>query len=182
MQDIGTLGGTIGYPWWMNSHGQVVGQSNLAGDVDHHPFLWERGRLTDLGTLGGHRGAAYWINEVGEATGNSRIAGDAAFHATLWKDGRVIDLGTLPGYPFSVGFSINLREQVVGYVTTSDFSVLHAALWEQGNIIDLNNYVPQGSGITLIAAYVINEDGEIVVQGTDSNGDNRVYLLHPCGD
>ena len=182
MQDIGTLGGTIGYPWWMNGNGQVVGQSNLVGDVYQHPFLWARGKLTDLGTLGGHRGAAYWINEAGVATGPSDITGNSAFHATLWKDGRVIDLGALPGYPLSSGFSINLQEQVVGFVATSDFSVFHAALLEHGNVIDLNNYVPQGSGITLRVAYVINDDGEIVAEGTDANGDNRVYLLLACGD
>jgi uncharacterized membrane protein len=37
--DIGSLGGTIGFPSALNNPGQVVGSSNLAGDVAHHPFL-----------------------------------------------------------------------------------------------------------------------------------------------
>ena len=36
----------------INSHSQVVGQSNLAGDLAGHPFLWEHGKMIDLGTLG----------------------------------------------------------------------------------------------------------------------------------
>ena len=51
--DLGTLGGTYGNPWFMNNRGQVVGNSNLAGDANHHGFLWDRGTLTDLATLGG---------------------------------------------------------------------------------------------------------------------------------
>jgi probable HAF family extracellular repeat protein len=51
MADLGTLGGTLGYPNTLNNRGQVVGQSNLAGDGVSHPFLWdEREGLKDLGT------------------------------------------------------------------------------------------------------------------------------------
>jgi uncharacterized membrane protein len=32
MIDLGTVGGTYGYPNWMNTRGQVAGQSNLVGD------------------------------------------------------------------------------------------------------------------------------------------------------
>jgi probable HAF family extracellular repeat protein len=50
MVDIGTLG----YPFWMNNRGQVVGDSNVAGDETTHAFLWDKKEgLTDLGTLGG---------------------------------------------------------------------------------------------------------------------------------
>src|SRR5215471_9223723 len=65
MVDTGTLGGTLGYPTWLNNKGQMVGQSNLAGDQKYHPFLWQKGkkRMKDLGTLGGASGTANWINE-----------------------------------------------------------------------------------------------------------------------
>ena len=36
MVDMGTLGGTLGFPNWLNNKGQVVGQSNLAGDTKYH--------------------------------------------------------------------------------------------------------------------------------------------------
>jgi probable HAF family extracellular repeat protein len=44
MIDLGTLGGTQGFATALNNRGQVVGQSNLAGNQTAHPFLWDRGK------------------------------------------------------------------------------------------------------------------------------------------
>jgi probable HAF family extracellular repeat protein len=181
MVDIGTLGGTVGYPYSMNSRGQVVGQSNLAGDGAFHAFLWDRGRLTDLGTLGGTLSIALWVNDAGEAAGVATTSGDLGAHGVLWKNGRTIDLGNLPGFPRSTGISINSREQIAGNVFTDDLSVFHAMLWQVGEIIDLNAYVSEGSGITLTQANVVNERGEIYVQGILANGDAHLFLLRPAG-
>jgi len=53
MTDIGSLGGTLGSPSGFNNRGQVIGTSNLAGDLTSHPFLWSKKTgLQDLGTLG----------------------------------------------------------------------------------------------------------------------------------
>ena len=48
--------------------------SNLAGDLAHHAFLWDKKQgLKDLGTLEGYSAAsiAYWINDAGEIVGES---------------------------------------------------------------------------------------------------------------
>jgi probable HAF family extracellular repeat protein len=58
MTDIGTLGGTLGLPNFLNDRGQVVGTSNLSGDLFSHGFLWDQGVITDLGTLGGNNSTA----------------------------------------------------------------------------------------------------------------------------
>ena len=114
MVDLGTLGGTFGYPWWMNDRGQVVGESNLAGDQAFHGFLWSRGTLTDLPVSGGSLSTALWINESGDAVGGSSIAGDQLFHAPLWTGGRAIDLGTVGQDACSQAYSINAQRQIVG--------------------------------------------------------------------
>jgi probable HAF family extracellular repeat protein len=64
MTDLGTLGGVFGVPNYLNNQGQVVGQSDLAGDVYAHAFLWpgKGGKMQDLGTLGGTSSLANWIN------------------------------------------------------------------------------------------------------------------------
>src|SRR5215467_5738479 len=49
MIDLGTLGGTSGCAIYLNNRGQVVGYSNVAGDLTLHPFLWDRGVIKDLG-------------------------------------------------------------------------------------------------------------------------------------
>jgi probable HAF family extracellular repeat protein len=71
MIDLGTLGGTLGVANWLNNRGQVVGQSNLAGDLTAHPFLWDRGSLKDLGTLGGTFGVATSVSDAGVIVGGA---------------------------------------------------------------------------------------------------------------
>src|SRR5713101_4892161 len=61
MLDLGTLGGTSADVRSLNQRGQVVGLSNLTGDLTFHPFLWSKGQLIDLGTLGGDTGETNWI-------------------------------------------------------------------------------------------------------------------------
>src|SRR6266513_229772 len=50
MQDLGTLGGTVGEATAINERGQVAGWSTTAtGAVD--AFLWDNGSMQDLGPL-----------------------------------------------------------------------------------------------------------------------------------
>ena len=65
--------------------GDVIGQSQTAGNTASHAFLWENGSITDLGTLGGRDSFASGINERGDVVGQSQTAGNAANHAVLWE-------------------------------------------------------------------------------------------------
>jgi probable HAF family extracellular repeat protein len=187
--DLGTLGGTfgiIGGPFALNNRGQVVGQSNLAGDQTFHPFLWDKGTLTDLGTLGGPCGSSNAINEEGAVVGIADIAGvpcGVQSHAFLWtpKSG-VNDLGTVGTDCISNGFDVNNKNQVVGISVSCDGNAAEAVLWENGQIINLNVFVPAGSGITLEDVEMINDRGELFGEAFLDNGDSRAFLLIPCDE
>jgi probable HAF family extracellular repeat protein len=195
MLDLGTLGGTFGLPYGINNRGQVVGTSNLAGDIYYHPFVWteERG-MQDLGTLGGNTGLTNWINDAGEIAGKTDLPGPSPQNhdAVLWRNGVMTDLGTLPGDSCSNAYYVNLRGQVVG--TSEDqqlCSILvghHAFLWENGGpMIDLNTLIPPGSSLELTIAVAINDRGEIAGFGVpvgcspqDADTCGRAFVLVPC--
>ena len=189
MQDIGTLGGTAVFVNDMNNRGEVVGQSNLAGDQTFHPFSWYRGVLTDLGTFGGDDGNAIWANDAGQVVGVATFPIPCngcllpqVYHAAAWKDGEINDLGTVPGDKCSEAHGNNSAGQVVGGSGICHGAV-HAFLWEDGRpMVDLNALIPPGSALQLQDAVSINERGEIAGTGTIGNGDKHAYLLVPCDE
>jgi probable HAF family extracellular repeat protein len=181
MNDVGTLGGTFGAANALNNRGQVVGFSDVAGDLTNHAFIWERNVLTDIGTLGGDNSTANWINDAGQVAGVSDLV-DGTHHAFVWKDGNFTDLGTVAGDQCSVTEYINERGQVIGASTVCQGTILHTFLWENGTMIDLSSQVLPGSGFVVLEPVVINEAGEIVANGILSNGDNHAVLLKPCSD
>ena len=186
MVDLGTLGGTFSLSNSLNNQGQVVGQSDLAGDLTFHPFLSIKGGLIDLGTLGGDNGQANWINDSGEVVGKADLQGSQTHDAFLWKKGIMKDLGRVGGDTCSDAFAINSSEQVVG-CSSDCITCSHAFLWEKGQIVDLNKLVSPGSSLQLAAALGINDGGEIAGLGLPSGcGDpfacGHALLLIPEGD
>jgi probable HAF family extracellular repeat protein len=188
MTDLGTLGGTIGSPSELNNQGQVVGASNLAGDMTNHPFLWDKEKgLIDLGTLGGNNGSATWINDGGDVVGEADLPGSQAHNAFLWKHGVMTDLGNLGLTSFA--WAINSEDQVVGHSKIND-GTFRAILWEDGGpMIDLNSLIPSNSSLLLTDAGNINERGEIAglgvpagCQPADVGTCGHAYLLIPEGD
>jgi probable HAF family extracellular repeat protein len=198
MTDLGTLGGTIGNPAGFNNRGQVVGTSNLAGDLISHPFLWTRaGGMQDLGTLGGNTGVTNWINDNGDIVGKADLLQQQSpedHHAALWRHGLAIDLGVFPEDTSSNAYYVNSHVQVVG--TSEDRAHMligvgeHAFLWEGGGpIVDLNTLIAPGSSLQLTYAVAINEAGEIVGLGVppgvppeDYETQGHAYVLIPCDE
>ena len=179
MTDLGTLGGTFGVPNWMNSAGQVVGQSDLAGDQVSHPFLWNGTRLIDLGTLGGDNGAANWINDTGTVAGTADVLGSQVHHGFLWNNGTMRDLPPADGASCSDALMVNDLGQAVGTNTDCHAHNLAAVLWEHGTAYDLNHLIGR-SPLHLAEAFYINNRGEIATQATLPNGDMHVALLVPA--
>ncbi len=183
MTDLGSLGGVFAEATGLNDSGQVVGFSDITGDLTSHPFLWQRGsRIRDLGTLGGSKGTAAWINNAGHVVGNANLAGDQAHHGFLWVDGTMQDLAPAGDAPCSNAFSINASDQVVGNTTDCNGHGLGATLWEQGETVDLNSFIPPGSNYSFTESVFIGDGGEIAVSGAFVNGDVHGFILLPDGD
>jgi len=183
------LGGTLGSPFSLNNWGQVVGTSNLAGDLTAHPFLWDREVLTDLGTLGGSFGIAYSVNDSGEVVVGATIQNDRAFLAFLWRNGLMTSLGTVNGDDCSVARNINSSGQIVGQSFSCAGGPSHAFLWDgDGPMIDLTTLIPPNSGLQLSIAFGVNDRGEIAgleLPLSSSCADpfvcGHAFLLIPCG-
>jgi probable HAF family extracellular repeat protein len=181
MIDLGTLGGTCGFPSWINNYGQVVGSSDLAEDLTQHAFLWTRFKgMKDLGTLGGSSSNASMINDSGLAVGGSQLEGDTQFDAFLW-DGKMRDLGTLDGANCAYAFSVNAQEQVVG--NSGAGCANSAFLWEDGGpMVDLSTLISPNPGFPQLNVISINDRGEIAGIGVDASDNTHSVLLIPCDE
>jgi len=131
--DLGNLGGTLtNFPFAINSKGQVVGYSTLAGDLHFHPFLWQKGVMSDLGALPGDTdGLAFGLNNRGEVVGGSCTP--TTCRAFLWQDGVMTDVNTLvkPGSTplyLVFGNDINSQGEIVFFAFNPSNGEFHAAL------------------------------------------------------
>jgi probable HAF family extracellular repeat protein len=175
MHDLGTFDSTptyISYGLGINAAGQVVGTSSFGGTGLYHAFLYSSNIMHDLGTLGGNNSWGYAINASGQVTGASDVLGNAETHAFLY-DGTMHDLGTLGG-AYTQGNGINAVGQVVGYSGGAAF-VYDAS----HGMVDLNTLVDPLSGWALTNAAAINDAGQIVGTGINSNSDTHAILLTP---
>jgi probable HAF family extracellular repeat protein len=78
--DLGTLGGNDSQAKHINSVGQIVGYSLIAGNTTAHAFLYKGGSMSDLNTLidplsGWQLVVAYGNNDLGQITGQGIING-----------------------------------------------------------------------------------------------------------
>ena len=181
MIDLGTLGGTFGTPSAINNRGQVVGGSNLAGDLVSHAFFWQRGRMTDMGTLGGDNSVSNWVNDAGQAVGTSELD-DGSHHAFVWQRGVMTDIGTVSNDGCSNGVGINSAGLAVGTSTDCHGNILHLFLWQNGSIVDLSALIQPGSDLTFNDPVMINDRGEIAGNGVTSDGNMHAALLTPVDE
>ncbi len=130
--NLGSLGGKAwNTPMDINNKGQVVGFSDLAGDVvgttlnfNAHAFFWPgpNGQMIDLGTLPGDAiGWASGINNQSQVVGRSCV--DATFAVctgVLWENDLLIDLNAIiphdPSLYIVFGNDINDFGEIAGTV------------------------------------------------------------------
>jgi probable HAF family extracellular repeat protein len=180
MTDIGSLGGTCGYPNRLNNRGQVVGISYLADNQTQRPFYWDRSRgLVDMGTLGGPTGEVLDLSDSGLAVGTADLA-DGTHHAFVWQDGVMTDVGVVPGDLCSNGRASNSKGLAIGTSTDCMGNVKHMFLWQDGSIHDLTALILPGSDLQVFEAWDMNDQGEIAAIGQLPNGDQHAVLLVPA--
>jgi len=181
MQDLGTLGGSGAFAYFVNEGGQIAGESytdstlNPAGLPTIDPFLWENGTMRDLGNLGGTLSTTTAFNNRGDIVGSSNLAGDLNSHPYLWTKNRGMqDLGTLGG-DNGVANWINEAGDIAGKADLPGPSPQNhdAVLWKNGVILDLGTL----PGDSCANAYYVNVGGQVV--GTS---ENRDLCLVPTGE
>jgi len=178
MTDLGGLGGTCGFPYWLDDDGRVVGVSDLAGDQVQHPFLWTKAEgMRDLGTLGGS-GSASMINNFGQVVGGSELE-NSDLHAFLW-DGTMHDLGAINDCSYA--YAINNSGQIVGNWGNNGCGQ-GAFLWENGGpMVDLGTLLSNQTDLSALGAVSINGRGEIAGHGEAPTGHGRAILFIPCDE
>jgi probable HAF family extracellular repeat protein len=191
IKDLGTLGGQISFATAINASGEITGNSTNA-EGKRHAFLYVHNKLIDLGfptipantKAGESSGTA--LNEKGTVVGvysylDLKSPGDVShdiLRAFRYDGVRFIDLGTLGGGN-AQAHGINKAGDIVGSSDLPGDVNEHAFLFRQGHIYDLNDLIPAGTGFTLKDASAINQAGQILVNGTDAQGNNRAFLLTP---
>jgi probable HAF family extracellular repeat protein len=194
MRDIGTLGGSFSQGRSINASGQVAGESRIGSGDTVRAFRYTEGAgMINLGALpGGSNSHAYGINDDGQVVGESDIRPvfksrtqleSISFegpHAFLWASGAGMkDLGDLGGGA-SQAFAISNNAMVVGTSTLVN-GTDRAFLWTQvRGMIDLNTLLPPDSGWVLIAAWGVNDKGQIAGVGLH-NGAKHAFRYNPPG-
>ena len=172
--DLGTLGGDWSSAYAVNDRHEVVGYSATASGR-YRAFKWSEGAgMVAIPSLGGVSNYAFGINSRGSVVGAAATAKNT-LEAFLYDASGLRSLGTL-GYG-SYAYGINSGNHVVGYSYDLE-GRSRAFVWRDGFMYDLNAVTAGLDGLTLEAAYGVNEFGQIVGSGV-YRGEAAAFRLDP---
>lgn len=156
-----------------NDEGVLIGgffdaQGNPPPAESYLGNVWNHGFETVEGGL-------YSINNYDSIAG--AVGNTAARWDHQWQNGHWVYLRNIIGGADSQANAINNRGQVVGNRLIGNGQ--HAMLWMGATEIDLQTQISANSGWTLEDAVDINDMGEILCNGTRSDGVSGACLLRP---
>lgn len=173
---LGTLaGGNWAAAYGINRAGDVAGYGETASGL-MRGFVSSNGQLQQIGTLGGNSSYAMALNDANQVVGHATRA-DGHLEAFLYYNGTISGLGTLGGVG-SFAYGINQAGSVVGSSWVAGDATMAAFVFANGQMKNLNDLVAPNSGWQLLAAYGINDFGQIVGTGL-YNGEQMAVLLNP---
>jgi hypothetical protein len=174
----------------MNDRGDVVG--NGSTETGFTTVVWFRDGTSmvvevppDAFGLGGVD-----INNRMAVLTHLAYPGEQSSLARVWFEGMITDYKRLPGSNNAQPLDFNNRDTVVGISSFPDTDpepkAALATIWRRGVPSDLNTLIaaddPLQPFVRFRVALLINDLGQIVVQGTDSRDDpftTSYYLLTP---
>lgn len=170
LHDLGLPSGAFdSYGYGINNKGDVVGVASSGGE--NVPVLYSGGKWSYLAQEYPHGGWAFAINDAGAITGYVDPNG-GQMRAYRISNG-VFKLLKTDHFGYTFGRGINEEGIIVGDDGSAPF------IDDGISTINLNDLLEPGTGWYLAGANDINENGEIVGWGIDSQGNQRGYLLEP---
>jgi probable HAF family extracellular repeat protein len=164
-----------GYATDINDAGQITGYKTAYGG--YHAFRWHDGTFTDLGVLPGFADSFGWaINAAGTVAGSSSSASGNSERMFRSSAGGLLDLGGTGEHNVALG--INLSGVVVGM---SGASAKRAQRYTDADgLRDLNTLIDPSLGWVLLAAYDVNDAGQIVGYASNNfTGQKHAVRLQP---
>lgn len=177
----GTVGTSLGTPagfatakaFDINNAGWVAGEgtnSGLTSALRYENGTW---RTLEL-PVGFDESEVHRISETGFVAGVA-LASGGAHRGILWDDqGKAVNLGVLSGDTYSIAWGTNSFGWVVGESGNPASQVQRAFVYRPGvGMQDLNALV---GNFTFMIGYGINEKGDVVALGLNSNNEFSVAI------
>ncbi|WP_329046259.1 hypothetical protein OG738_31125 [Amycolatopsis sp. NBC_01488] len=161
-------GGQVAEAFGITQDGQVLGVASATADTSHaEAVAWRGGAVVPLGSLPGSTWSeAHAMNQAGVAVGAAGFNGDefAPHHPVLFAHGQVTDLWPdLGGSTSGTAFAVNATGTVVG-------DGRDGWVYRDGVRTDLDRLIPADAGVTITAAWAINDAGQIAATAHLKNG------------